>query len=109
MQKKALTLPALLLAALSISAAQAAPAPALKEVPLAARHQVELTNQGSTTLKVVARNGYDRANEATPSDNGLVELLVAPGRSVVVDGPYNVYEQLPSPTHGTDASYISGG
>lgn len=109
MHHKLLAIPAILLAALAISPAYATPATTLKEVTVGGERVVELTNNGQLTLKVVARTGYDHSSEAEPSDNGIVELFVEPGKSVVVKGPYNAYEYYPTPTHGTNTSYRIGG
>lgn len=109
MNKKLLTIPALLLAGLAISPVYAVPATSLKEVQVGSERHVELTNDGKLTLKVVARPGYDRSNEANPTDNGIVELFVEPGKSVLIKGPYNVYEHSPAFSHGTNTFELKGG
>lgn len=108
MSKKLLTIPAILLSMLAIAPAQANPATSLKEITIGNERIVELTNNGQLTLKIVARPGYDRANEHDRTDNGIVELFVEPGKSVVVKGAYDAYEYYPTPTHGIDTSYIGG-
>lgn len=112
MHRKLPTIPALLLASfatLAIAPAHASPATALKEVTVGNERLIELTNQGQQTLKVVTHRGYDRANEVTPTDNGIVELFVEPGKSIVVKGTYDVYEYYPTPAYRTILSYPNGG
>lgn len=107
MKRKLLLIPALLLPALAALPAQAKPATSLKEVAGQER-VVELTNEGQVTLKIVARPGYDRATEHDRTDNGIVEHLVAPGKSVLIEGPYNVYEHVVTPGRPDPAMYIGG-
>jgi len=107
-QTRLMILPALALAALSAMPAQASQATSIKDVTVGGRQLVELTNTGTTALKIVARSGADHASEATPTDNGIVEAYVAPGRTVQVSGPYSVYEYSPTSPVLNDNSYIAG-
>lgn len=106
MNKKLLTIPAILLSVLAIAPAQAKPLTSLKDVTIGNERVVELTNNGQLTLKIVARSGYDRATEQDRTDNGIVELFVAPGKSVQIKGPYNVYEHVTAPATPDPAMYI---
>ncbi len=108
MKHKLLLIPALLLSTLAIAPAHAKPATSLKEVAVGDRRVVELTNEGASVLKIVARTGYDRASEYDRTDNGIVEILVAPGKSALIDGPYNVYEHTVTPSVPDPAMYIGG-
>ena len=108
MKRKLLLIPAILLPLLAIAPAQAKPATSLKEVTVGNERVVELTNEGQLTLKIVARPGYDRAGEHDRTDNGIVEAYVAPGKSVLIKGPYNVYEYIATPAKPDPAMYLGG-
>ncbi|MFA7292451.1 MAG: hypothetical protein WC023_09410 [Rhodocyclaceae bacterium] len=107
MNKKLLTIPAILLSALAIAPAHATPATSLKEVTIGNERIVELTNNGQLTLKIVSRPGYDHASEHDRTDNGIVEIFVAPGKSVPIKGPYNVYEYVAATATPDPAMYIA--
>lgn len=108
MNKKLLLIPALLLSTLALTPAYAKPATSLKEITVGNERVVELTNDGRLTLKIVARTGYDRATEFDRTDNGIEEFLVAPGKSVLIKGPYNVYEYVTTPAKADPLTYIGG-
>ncbi|MBI2308207.1 MAG: hypothetical protein HYU78_12975 [Rhodocyclales bacterium] len=108
MKPKLLLIPAILLSMLALTPAHAKPATSLKEVTVGNERVVELTNDGQLTLKIVARPGYDRAGEHDLTDNGIVEFLVAPGKSVLIKGPYNVYEYVTTPAKADPTMYIGG-
>lgn len=105
MKAKLLLIPALLLSTLAIAPAHAKPATSLKEITVGNERVVELTNEGQLTLKIVAREGYDRATDYDRTDNGLVEHLVAPGKTVRIKGPYNVYEYVATPAQADPLQY----
>lgn len=107
MNKKLLTIPAILLSMLAIAPAQATPAASLKEITVGNERIVELTNNGQLTLKIVARPGYDHANEHDRTDNGIVEIFVAPGKSAQIKGPYNVYEYVTAPATPDPTMYVA--
>ncbi|MCK6404645.1 MAG: hypothetical protein L6Q60_01380 [Rhodocyclaceae bacterium] len=87
--------PAILATAFLAPVAEAVPATTIKQIGAASEQRVELTNAGKHALKIVARTGYDRQLwEFNPHDNNIVELFVAPGKSVEVNGPYAVYEYV---------------
>lgn len=106
MNKSLLMVPAILLAGLAVSPAYAVPVTSLKEVVVGSTRGVELTNRGNLALKVVTRTGYDRSNEANPSDNGIEEFIVEPGKSVVVNGPYQVYDYYPTRSNADSLMYV---
>lgn len=107
--KHKLLIPALLLSTLAIAPAHAKPATSLKEVAVGDRRAVELTNEGSGVLKIVARTGYHHVGEHDRLDNGIVELFVAPGKSALIEGPYDVYEYTVTPSVPDPSMYIGGG
>lgn len=109
MNKSLLMVPAILLAGLAVSPAYATPATSLKEVVVGSTRAVELTNRGNLALKVVAHPGYHRSNEANPADNGIEEFVVEPGKSVVVKGPYKVYDYYPTANDSTNSTMYIGG
>lgn len=106
MNKSLLMVPAILLAGLAVSPAYATPATSLKEVVIGSTRAVELTNRGNLALKVVARTGQDRSNEANPTDNGIEEFVVEPGKSVVVKGQYKVYDYYPTRGNADSLMYV---
>lgn len=101
--------PAILATAFLAPVAEAVPATTIKQIGAASEQRVELTNAGKHALKIVVRTGYDRQVwELNPTDNGIKELFVAPGKTVEVNGPYNVYEYFETASVATPYQYITG-